>query len=214
MACCGDRHEVAVVGQQAVLTRRPLLVAVFVAVACLLLAMSAAAIGAGSPKTRITASGQIGRIRINTSTRDQIIRLLGPPDYDKRGNIGQGAPRTPSYEALGYGCYEDQGVTTCAVNYYLNVRRQRLESFYTKSSAFVLPGGVYVGMPAGRASQLERKPDTGGCEQGIGLTTRKLSIYIQTQGGHLGSNNRVIGGRVSGISIDDRSDGVGVTLCL
>jgi len=136
--------------------------AALVVLACLALTTSAAAVGAGSARTRISSSGRIGRLRINTSTRAQVIGLLGLPDYDTHGNIGQGAPRTPNYEELGYGCHPDQGLTVCAAAYYLNVRRQRLESFYTNSSVFTLPGGVHVGMPAGLAARIEHRPDIGG----------------------------------------------------
>ena len=141
MACNGGQDG-ASRGRRADWGRRPFLVAALVVLACLPLTTPAAAVGAGSARTRISSSGRIGRLRINTSTRARVIGLLGLPDYDTHGNIGQGAPRTPNYEELGYGCRPDQGLTVCAAAYYLNVRRQRLESFYTNSSVFTLPGGV------------------------------------------------------------------------
>jgi hypothetical protein len=194
--------------------RRAIVAAVALLAGCFASGLTAVAALGHSSKTRISLSGRIGSLKLNASTRAEIVRRLRAPDYSSRGNIGEGAPPTPNYQLLGYDCTQQQSYTTCAVNYYLNARRHRLESFSTTSSAFVLPGGVHVGMPAAKAAQIEREPDTGGCTQGIFRTTPQLSIYISTRGGHLGTDGRVVGGRVSGISIDYRHYGVGVGICL
>jgi hypothetical protein len=194
--------------------RRGLGGAAALALSCVVwLLMAPVAVGNLS-KIHIVLSGRIGSVKINSSTRAEIIRRVGSPDVWMGGNIGQGAPPTPNYQLLGYGCTQQPSYATCAVNYFLNARRHRLESFSTTSAAFVLPGDVHVGMPAARAVQIEGKPDIGGCGQGITVTTDKLRIYISTHGGHLGSDAHVAGGRVSEISIDDRRYGVGVDICL
>jgi hypothetical protein len=181
---------------------------------CLLGTVSATLANASSRRTLVSLSGRIGAVEINASTRSQIIHAVGRPAYAHSGNIGQGAPTTPNYQLLGYQCRELQSFTSCAVNYYLNASRHRLESFSTTSTAFMLPGGVHVGMPAGQAARIEHEPDTGGCVQGIWVRTRKLLILIATRGGRIGRGDRVTGGRVAAILLDDRRYGVGVTVCL
>lgn len=193
--------------------RRTLRVGALLA-ACSMLGLATGVAGAHLSKTRVSLSGGIGSLKLNGSTRAEIVRRLGPPNYSMNGNIGHGSPPTPNYQLLGYGCTMQMSYTFCDVNYYINVRRHRLESFYTTSSAFVLSGGVHVGMSAGKAARIEREPDHTGCEQGIAVTTPRLSIFIQTRGGHAEADGVVAGGRVSGISIDHRPYGVGVGICL
>jgi hypothetical protein len=182
--------------------------------ACLATGLTAVPAVGQSSKTRISLSGRIGSLKLNASTRAEIIRRLGAPEYSSNGNIGHGVPPTPNYQLIGYDYTHQQSFTTCAVNYFINAHRHRLESFSTTSGAFVLPGGVHVGMPAAKAVQIEHDPDIGGCSQGIMVTSPQLSVYISIRGGRFAKDGHVIGGRVSGISIDYRRYGVGVNICL
>jgi hypothetical protein len=137
---------------------------------CLTTGLTAVSAVGQSSKTRISISGRIGSLKLNASTLAEIIRRLGAPEYSSNGNIGQGVPPTPNYQLLGYDCTQQQSSTRCAVNYFMNARRHRLESFSTTSGAFVLRGGVHIGMSAAKAVQTEREPDIGGCAQGIMVT--------------------------------------------
>jgi hypothetical protein len=189
-----------------IVKRRQVVLVVSLLVACLTFGLAVVAAAAQPSVTRISLSGRIGALKLNSSTGPDITSRLGPPEYSSTGNIGQA---TPKYELLGYQCSQQYSFTTCAINYYLNVHRHRLESCSTTSSSFVLPGGVHVGMPAAQAVKIERKPDLAGCRQGISVRTPQLSVFIWTTGGQIRSSNHVLGGSVSQISIDYRRYGVG-----
>ncbi|HWF74109.1 MAG TPA: hypothetical protein VG186_12230 [Solirubrobacteraceae bacterium] len=193
-------------------TRRAVLLAMSLLAACVTVGVAAIAADGQTRVTRISLSGRIGPLRLDSSTRTDITGRLGPPDYSSSGNIGLAPTLTPKYELLGYQCTQQSSFTTCAINYYLNARRHRLESFSTTSSAFALPGGIHVGTPAEQAVRIEHKPDLGGCRQGITVRTPRLTAFIWTSGGRFKSTKHaieVIGGQVSQISIDYRRYGVG-----
>ena len=195
-------------------TRRRAARVVASAVGFLALTSSSGLASARAAETQISNSGQIGRLRIDASTGADITRLFGPPDYTTTGNIGQGAPPTPSFRLYGYHCATRQQVTSCAISYYVSLVTNKLESFMTTSAAFDLAGGVHVGMSATRAAAIERQPNIAGCAQGIRASTHRLVTYIATVGGHLGANGDVTGGTVSQLSVESQQHGVGVTLCL
>jgi len=85
-------------------TRRRAARVVASAVGFLALTSSSGLASARAAETQISNSGQIGRLRIDASTGADITRLFGPPDYTTTGNIGQGAPPTPSFRLYGYHC--------------------------------------------------------------------------------------------------------------
>src|ERR1700683_4927920 len=117
-------------------------------VACLVAGVAAGRAAGHRGTTRISLSGRIGSLKIDVSTREEVVRRGGAPAYLQNGNIAEGAPPTPNYQLLGYDCSPQPSYTTCAVNYYLNAHRHRLESFSTTSPAFFLPGAVLVGVLA------------------------------------------------------------------
>ena len=173
---------------------------------------------AGSPFHRpieISYSGNIGALTIDVSTRVDLIRLLGKPDFNTTGNFHVYSGE-PDYELFGYNCgkaFDAQG-GSCLASYYVNVETQRVESFETRSRRYALPGGVRVGMSAAAAASWESRPNLSGCGQGILVTKPKLRILVSTHGGHVRpSDGHVSGGQVDGIVIDHREFGVGATLC-
>lgn len=162
---------------------------------------------------RITRSGAIGSLMLNTSTASDIRRIWGPPGYAATGNfVGGTNPGYPNYRLLGYRCRH----RVCAVSFYVSEETGRLESFATTSPRFALFGGVTVGMSANLASRREHSPNLLGCGQAIYLSTPQLSIDVWTRGGHAhmrAGSNQVSGGKVSGIGIEYNHYGVGVLFC-
>jgi hypothetical protein len=175
--------------------------------------LSASAASAAKTPIKISVSGRIGTLRLNASTPANVVRHWGPPDYTHTGNIFGPSSPYPDYTLLGYGCSLRGGATFCATNFWISRRTHRLESFSTTSSRFVLFGAVHVGMSATVASRREHEPDVAGCGELIHVTTRHLDVVISTHGGRLGADNRLSGGRVEGIGIDENRLGVGVNFC-
>ena len=161
--------------------------------------------GGGSGPVDISYYGGVGAVTIGVSTVADITGALGAPDRTASGSFDNAGV---SYEMLGYDCHGD----VCVTEYYVNLATGRLTSFETTSDQFVLPGGVRVGMSAAAASRRERRPVALGCA-GIGFTKARLVVLLRTRGGRRLANGQVAGGRVAGISLDDRDGGVGVTFC-
>jgi hypothetical protein len=158
----------------------------------------------------------IGALKLHVSTPARIEAVWGAPGYTTSGNVLGSSSGYPDYTLFGYRCRPRRGVTFCAINFYVSQGTGRLESFETTSRRFELFGGVHVGMPADVASRREREPDISGCGQGIVVPDRRMSIDVGTRGGHdhfTGHTERVSGGRVADIAIDDKRYGVGVLFC-
>lgn len=173
---------------------------------------------AHSPRHRVAISraGSIGSLKLNVSTLARVEHIWGPPAFTMTGNMDSPSPGYPNYTQLGYECHADRGATTCATNFYISQRSQRLESFATTSQQFVLFGGVHVGMAADAASHREHRPNFEGCGQGIGVSTPTLSVGIDTKGGRTqptAHGLRVTGGSVVEITIDEKRYGVGLLFC-
>jgi hypothetical protein len=180
------------------------------AVCCLLFASIAPA---RTGPIKISRSGQIGALRLNASTSTSVIRHWGTPGYTTSGNIAGPGSGYPNYTLLGYGCSQHGGATFCATNFYVSRNTDRLESFSTSSSRFVLFGGVRVGMSADIASQRERQPDVAGCGEFIHVPNPDLDVQIDTHGGDTAAGIHLHGGRVEAIGIDEKQLGVGVNFC-
>jgi hypothetical protein len=183
----------------------------------LLLATAATALPRSIP---ISRAGRIGGLRLNASTAAEVRRQWGAPDYTTIGNV-DGTPSNhstsgyPNYLLLGYRCHLIVGTTVCAINFYVSERTGRLESFLTRSPQFVFRG-VRPGMSADVAAHRLHRPDESGCGQGIAASTSRLSVAIDTRGGHVHTRNHglyVSGGTVADIAIDEKRYGVGVLFC-
>jgi hypothetical protein len=165
----------------------------------------------------ISRTGSIGPLKLNVSSTSEIVQQWGQPAYETSGNVlGSSSSHYPNYELLGYGCRRRPGYTTCAINFYMSERTNRLESFVTNSPQFLLFGGVHAGMSADVASRREHRPNVSGCGQFVGISTPRLEVAIDTRGGttHLRKNGfYVSGGRVASIDIDYKRYGVGVLFC-
>jgi hypothetical protein len=160
----------------------------------------------------ITLSGRVGPLRLNVSSAVSISETLGAPAVQMTGSTTAGLPE---YLGLGYDCRGPQ-LDECGTTYFVSQETHRFESFSTTSAAYRLPSGVHVGMSGDQAARLMRKPDIGGCLQGIGLRSPTLSLFVATKGGRTRSEPGklvISGGRVISIGLDDRQHGVGVLFC-
>jgi hypothetical protein len=172
---------------------------------------------ASAQRITISRSGAIGPLRLNVSSAAEVVKQWGQPAYETTGNMfGVSGSALPDYELLGYRCRSPSGYSECAVDFYISKATGRLESFETTTPEFMLFGRVHVGMSADLAARHEHSPNVAGCGQFIRISTRQLSVQINTLGGtghRHGHGLYVSGGRVASIAIDYKHYGVGVLFC-
>jgi hypothetical protein len=117
----------------------------------------------------VSADGQVGALRIDSSTRADIGRFAGRPDVNVVDHTSW--PGVPEYRALGYGCEDGDsvGVDTggesghrfCRTVYYVNSQTDRLVAFWTDSRDFRTTNGIRPGMPQKAADRREHQTPHG-----------------------------------------------------
>ncbi len=117
----------------------------------------------------VVTAGRIGSLRVDVSTRADIVRFAGRPDVDVVDHTGW--PGVPSYRALGYGCAQGDRAGTdtgprsghrfCRTVYYVNARTHRLAAFTTDSPDFRTADGVQPGMTQNAADRREHQTPHG-----------------------------------------------------
>jgi hypothetical protein len=183
----------------------------------------------------VSASGRIGPLHVDRSTRADVIAFAGRPDAERKGGEGGGAP---PFRALGYGCsgkaslhlfplLEDSRGRRgpyCQTVFWINERTKRLGNFFTASSRFVESHGVRIGMRSQHAERLLHKRLTAGCEENLYFENRSAMLTVAFAGGvtHLerlpGSNlkaaGHVTGAHVFSFTLHGRKSEVGIFDCL
>jgi len=98
-------------------------------------------------QVHVSASGQIGSLQIDQSTRADVIAFAGRPGAETRGRYANYA----AFDALGYGCRDhaatgQSGTPECKTVYYLTARTGRLSLMFTRDPRYsyrgVHPGTV------------------------------------------------------------------------
>jgi hypothetical protein len=176
----------------------------------------------------ISLNGQIGRLKLGTSSETDVSRFLGPPVAQAQDNFQ--FPGAAEYNALGYSCssvpasnrraltyYGTSGGPYCQTVYYINQSSQVLGSFWTTSPTFHTSHGTHVGVTQQTASRRERRAATTGCLTGIFEISRAVTLHIGMYGGTFrsgaGGQAGYVGGRVGEFAIDSRRNGVGILFC-
>ena len=163
----------------------------------------------------VTASGRIGALRMEVSTRASIIAEHGPPAAERVGRLN-GSRR---YRALGYGCSTKKSDTTwpllsrgpyCRTVFFLDPRDGKLGTFFTISPRYREQHGVRIGMPTATAERLLHRRVFVACEENIYIG----SLTIAFAGGHRGHDGHLIGGHVYAFALHGRTHDVGVFDCL
>jgi hypothetical protein len=164
----------------------------------------------------VTASGRIGPLRMDLSTRNAIVSVSGRPAAERIGSFS-GSRR---YRALGYGCSTKNSETSwpllshgpyCRTVFFLDPRDGKLGTFFTTSPHYREQHGVTIGMPTATAERLLRKRVYVGCEENIYLGN---SLTIAFAGGHRAQDGHLIGGHVYAFALHGRTHDVGVFDCL
>ena len=162
----------------------------------------------------VTAGGRVGSLRIDASTRSDVVAFAGTPDVTVSGVSSW--PGTPRYHALAYGCSRTNKESldrlahwSCQTVYYVNVQTARLAAFYTASPGFRTAKGVRPGMAQNAADRLEHQTPQGPWFA-IGEGTRTSPDLIMPS-----SCGRVVSGRCAGkvmaIMLESRHHPIGLT---
>ena len=174
----------------------------------------------------LTASGRIGPLQIDRSTRADVIAFAGRPDVERRGVEYDATP----YIALGYACsskpnddafpvLETPGTGRtgpyCKTVFWVNRRTRRLGDFYTSSVRYSERHGVRIGMPTAAAEHLLHQRVYVGCEEnlGIGLLTVAFDGGVGRRTSGL-PGLRLVGGHVYAFAVDGRRSAIGMFDCL
>lgn len=185
----------------------------------LMLVLLAQTVVAAAPTHVVTASGRIGPLRVDVSTRAAIVSVAGRPDAERVGSFNS----SRRYHALGYGCSRTQTAVTwpllaggpyCRTVFFLDAKDGRLGTFYTTSARYREEHGVRIGMSTARAELLVRRRIPVGCEENIYLGRGGASLTIAFAGGRRGSDGYLIGGHVYAFALHSRRHDVGVFDCL
>jgi hypothetical protein len=129
----------------------------------------------GSPRhVVISQDGRIGPLRMDRSTRADVISLAGKPDAERKGVEYDSTP----YVAIGYGCSASLGDDAfplleipgkgrvgpdCRTVFWINRRTSRLGDFYTVSRRYTESHGVRIGMGTATAERLLQEKASVGC---------------------------------------------------
>jgi hypothetical protein len=133
--------------------KRVALVLVFVG------AVAASTVGSTAPDAVVRADGQIGRLRIDVTTKGQLLAFAGKPD---RVESDFSPPRTkPAGRTFYYRCGPG-----CETAYSINNATGTLSDFQTSSPHFVTEHGSRIGTGAAESARRERSKPGPGCGTG------------------------------------------------
>jgi hypothetical protein len=180
----------------------------------------------------ISQTGRIGPLRLDRSTRADVIAFAGRPDAERRGAEGIG-PGAQAFRALGYDCsdksnddafglaYPPNGHAGpfCRTVFWINRRTGRLGDFYTTSPRYSESHGVRIGMKTAEAERLTHERAYVGCGESIFVGPGGRDLTIAFDGGtprKLPSSNglHLVGGHVAAFALHGRRSDIGVFDCL
>jgi hypothetical protein len=188
----------------------------------LVLILFATGCSSGQKSTAVlTATGRIGPLQMDRSTRADVIAFAGRPDAEGRGRYSSFSP----YRVLGYDCttVRDRGFPLdnrmwCKTVFFVNQRTGRLGNFFTESSDFSERHGVRIGMETAKAERLLHQIVYVGCEADIHLGGRLGLTFAFTGGAPRKLANsgglQLVGGHVYAFALHGGRSELGVFDCL
>lgn len=136
---------------------------------------------------RVTATGRIGPLQINRSSRAAVIAFAGRPTSENRSRERAGAP---GVDALFYGCRAPRGdldpVAGCNAIFWIDLRSSKLAVFRATDSRYVGPHGVHVGTRTAVAERAFHEKAVGGCTSSLRVDTKRTFLALVFQGGRVG----------------------------
>jgi hypothetical protein len=186
------------------------------ALALALTALSCAACGS-KHTVLVTPSGRIGPLRLDESTRADVIAFAGKPESERRGRYSE----NPPFDALGYGCrgkpaVSKDGVPGCETVFYLDSKTDRLAILDTFGPRYVEAHGVRVGTPTGAAERRLHMHVHVGCADNVLLSTRRAFLFLWFYGGKIRTRPElhIVGGRVGELIVHSVRLNPGVIDCV
>jgi hypothetical protein len=162
--------------------------------------------------TVVSPEGRIGKLRVDVSTRADIRRLAGAPNFIGEGATSHGSFEPPRYEILGYVCSRSRergrGLDPgggqpahlfCRTVYFINAKTGKLVSFWTDSKTFRTAKGSRPGMRESVVDRLERSHPYIHALTGFERRTRAATLFVENAGCKPGANlnaSPCLGGRV------------------
>lgn len=184
-------------------------------VAAAVLALAVGTAGAGGSHA-VSPSGSVGPLRVDRSTRSQVLSYAGKPDVERHGR-GQAS----AYDVLGYGCTPRASIGSpgpypieCRTAFYLV--RGKLGLFFTHDRRYVEGAGVRIGTSTTRAERILRRRVYSGCGDYLRLDRRGVRLAVEFGGGRTRETPDgmlLVGGRVTGFYLHSRHHDPGVTDC-
>ena len=188
------------------------------------------AVPAAASAALVTPTGHVGPLRIDRSTRAQIIHYAGTPAAEVQGSQ---VPALP-YDELGYHCTKrdtaetepgrpqlgpmsvNVGDTTfCRTAYFINIKTGKLVTFFTSTKNFVTNTGVRVGTTTARAERRLGKRLISGCGESFYLGSGPASLTVADSGGHaVQPDQHVVGGHIAALVLHSRRHDAGFFDCL
>jgi hypothetical protein len=187
-----------------------------------LLAVSLAVISACASKSSsaprsvsVTATGEVGPLRIDVSDRADVVAFAGKPDSERHGRYFT----APPFDALGYGCNgrpaaEPTGDPGCKAVFYLDSRSGTLELFVTSDPRFAALRGVHTGTSTAVAERLLHRRVLNGCETDLFFKTSRAYLVVGFSGGRVLSNRHLVGGGVTFLVVHSQHRNPSVLDCI
>lgn len=165
----------------------------------------------------VTPSGRIGPLRVDESTRADVIAFAGKPESERRGRYSD----YPPFDALGYGCKgrpaaNEEGVPGCKTVFFLDARSDRLAILDTFDPRYVEAHGVRVGTPTAAAERRLHMQAHVGCADNFVLSTRTGFLYLWLYGDKILTRPKqhIVGGRVGELFVHSMRLNPGVVDCV
>lgn len=179
----------------------------------------------------VSATGKVGPLELGLSTAVAVQQFAGRADFIGTGTFQ--VPGKPTFIALAYGCSaqrSDQRIdptaytpshTYCRTVYYISNKTHQLEAFWTSSSAFHTFYGTVPGSTQAYANAHEDALPEFGCHRGLSRSTAVARLLMDNRGGRSRDQTyagvtytvAVVGGTVSDLELEARSDDVGLFFC-
>jgi hypothetical protein len=144
----------------------------------------------------VSASGVVGRLRIDRSSPVEVQAFAGRAEYIGAGRFRPRIHEFAPFIALGYECrhVRSGGIPTmtlakdgfspgdshvgCRTVYWINQRTGKLAGFSTTSPRFHTPHGVHPGTSLAAAKRLEHRPTLMDSPSALDVRTAKADLLI------------------------------------
>jgi hypothetical protein len=176
----------------------------------------------------VSASGVVGRLRIDRSTPVQIEAFAGRPEYIGAGRFRPLIREFAPFIAFGYGCehVRSGGIPTmgidrrsgapsysqvaCTTVYWVNQRTGRFAGFSTISRRFHTAAGVRPGAKLAEAKRREHRPSLMENPSALNVTGANAVLLIYATIVVVKEGDWHVGNRVASLALESRRHQLGL----